>query len=315
MNGSIGWFLNHICEREKHVEEKGKSSAIFESNVHSSHLFDFGSRRQSLIRSNAILNRNESVLFARSVSSPAFLRRTPCLSSLEQSTSFGYSTPPRSNRIVPSPHFSRIFHQPKLLTSAELKRRFSPIRKHRRVHLGPLPTNRRTDGVVPLKRSVAPLPAVLPQLFVDQDNDMIVSLCSDVPPATTMAYSPSSFDPFACHSLKNTQENAFTISEKTLKDKLQALLKQTWFYSMCLLVRWSFACFIFIDNFHWSSISFPRQICRSCLKATTASGEGRREIVSCWCRRHKNTIVIVEHTCPKHTRRWSDSGQYPFEFD
>ena len=223
-----------IREREEHVEAKGERSVIFESTVHSPHLFDFGARRQSTIRSNAILSRNESVLFARSVSnscSPAavvVVQRTECLSPVEHCTLFGYSTPPRSTRIVQSPHFSHLFHQPKLLTSAELKRRFSPILKPRRAHLAPLPINRRTDGVVPLKRSVLPLPTVLPRLFVEhQDDDFIVSLCSDVPPATTMAYPPSSFDPFASHALKSTQENAFTISEKTLKDKLQALLKQS----------------------------------------------------------------------------------------
>ncbi|CAM4757070.1 unnamed protein product [Rotaria magnacalcarata] len=52
-----------------------------------------------------------------------------------QSSIQGYSTPPRSN-VPPSTNlsFSELFHHSKVLTSNELKRRFSPMKK-RRHHL------------------------------------------------------------------------------------------------------------------------------------------------------------------------------------
>ncbi|CAF3299310.1 unnamed protein product, partial [Rotaria sp. Silwood2] len=83
----------------------------------------------------------------------------------------GCSTPPRSNATYESSSinlsFSQLFHQSKILTSAELKQRFSPIKssmKKCRHHL-----IEKNDCIVPLKRNLN-MPVILEKLFDYKDN-------------------------------------------------------------------------------------------------------------------------------------------------
>jgi len=148
-------------------------------------------------------------------------------SEINQSFIQGYSTPPRSEQ--PSS-----FSQPKLLTSSELKRRFSPIHssnKKRRHNL-----IRKSDGLVPLERNLN-MPMILPKLF-DDNNKEELSLNEDdcIVPMSSSKFSikSSKIIPrqsiFDCliptNSFKIEQENTFSISETIMKEKLKILLQK-----------------------------------------------------------------------------------------
>jgi hypothetical protein len=125
----------------------------------------------------------------------------------------GYSTPPRSNVTFEN----TTFFQPKILTSAELKRRFSPIQssiKKRRHHL-----IRKNDSIVPSERNLN-MPVILKKLFDKKEEDCIVPI-SSIMPSNIIHPQPI----FNC-SLKAEQENSFSISETTMKQKLKILLQK-----------------------------------------------------------------------------------------
>ncbi|CAF1041443.1 unnamed protein product [Adineta ricciae] len=154
----------------------------------------------------------------------------------------GYSTPPRAatydRRTSASPCLSQLFHQPKLLTSAELKRRFPPIHianRKRRYHL-----IRKTDCLVPLERNLN-VPEILPDLFDSQTCELsptYPSIHDDcmVPLSSSMA-SPSlssfkivhprpNFNYLIANCFKTEQENSFSISETMMKQKFKFLLQK-----------------------------------------------------------------------------------------
>ena len=137
----------------------------------------------------------------------------------------GYSTPPRLNSIgtqrSPVSALTRRCPQPKLLTSAELKQRFSPIKKRRRRHLVELQVNERTDSCVPLKRP-RHMPVLMPKLFADEQRD---SLSGSVWPK--QVYPHLVFDSLKTNSLKNPEEKPFTISENILMEKFQTLIEKS----------------------------------------------------------------------------------------
>ncbi|UJR15360.1 hypothetical protein I4U23_002309 [Adineta vaga] len=155
------------------------------------------------------------------------------------SSNSGYSTPPRSTTIgqysSASPYFSQLFHQPKLLTSAELKRRFSPIHssnKKRRYH-----RIRKTDCIVPSERNLN-VPVILPKLFDQQNselsptftsqNDSLVPLFSSNSPilSSRMVHPRPNFNDLISNCFKTDQENLFSISETIMKQKLKILLQK-----------------------------------------------------------------------------------------
>jgi hypothetical protein len=152
-------------------------------------------------------------------------------------------TPHRSNipfQLPPTTStFLQLFHQPKLLTSAELKQRFSPISssvKKCRHHRIKLQTNRRCNCLVPLERHLN-IPVILQKLFNNQeelpglidDDDSVVpdpsSSNSRVLSSKTKYPSPI-FDSFISNSCKIEQENSFSISETTMKQKFKTLLQK-----------------------------------------------------------------------------------------
>ncbi|CAF1195425.1 unnamed protein product [Rotaria sordida] len=158
-----------------------------------------------------------------------------------QSSVQGYSTPPRSNiryessssSSSPNLSFSQLFHQSKILTSAELKRRFSPIKssikKHRHNFI------QKTDSIVPLKQNLH-MPMILEKLFDYKEDLSIKSLNENdcIVPISSSKFSfisskiihhQPSFDCFISDSFKTEQKHLFSISETTMKQKFQTLLQ------------------------------------------------------------------------------------------
>ena len=127
----------------------------------------------------------------------------------------GYSTPPRTSLI--EARRSPLSFRTRILTSAELKQRFSPIKKRRR-HLVELQVNERTDSFVPLKRP-RHMPVLLPKLFADEQKDAF-SMCPK------QVYPHLIFDQLRGNSFKNPDEKSFTISENILKEKFQTLVEK-----------------------------------------------------------------------------------------
>jgi hypothetical protein len=130
----------------------------------------------------------------------------------------GYSTPPRTKKpFEPKPCFS----QPKLLTSSELKRRFSPIyasnKKHRHHDI------RKFDSLAPFEHH-RHLPLILHKLFTaDSNKENLLSIHEDdsiVP--SKASFHPPIFDTF----ISNSNEPTFAISETIMKEKLQILLEK-----------------------------------------------------------------------------------------
>ncbi|CAF3387720.1 unnamed protein product [Rotaria socialis] len=162
------------------------------------------------------------------------LMETSSLHSFEtnQSSIQGYSTPPRSN-IPPSTNrsFSELFHHSKILTSNELKRRFSPMKKRRHHRI------RKNDSIVPLKRNLN-MPVILEKLFDYKedhvssksinDNDCLVPLssanCSLI--SSKIIHPQPIYDCSIANSCKIKQEKLFSISETTMKQKFQTLFQK-----------------------------------------------------------------------------------------
>jgi hypothetical protein len=129
--------------------------------------------------------------------------------------------------------FSQLFHQPKILSSAELKRRFAPIHssnKKRRHHL-----IRKTDCIVPLERNLN-IPVILQKLFDDKDelsppsmnqDDCLVPISCSISSiiSSKLIHPRSHFDCLTSTSFKTEQENSFSISETIMKQKLKILLQ------------------------------------------------------------------------------------------
>ncbi|CAF1072102.1 unnamed protein product [Adineta steineri] len=141
----------------------------------------------------------------------------------------GYITPPRSN-----PSLSQHFHQPKLLTSAELKRRFSPIHssnKKRRHNL-----IRKYDCIVPYERDVN-RPIILQKLYdnknqlsptlVDQNDYIIpITYLNSSSISSKLIHPRPSHDCLMSNSCKIEQENFFPISETVMKERFKILLQK-----------------------------------------------------------------------------------------
>lgn len=140
----------------------------------------------------------------------------------------GYSTPPRSKIPPASPtlSFSELFHQSKILTSAELKSRFSPIKltmKKRRYNL-----IRKNDSIVPMNQNLN-MPVILEKLFNYQEDLSSKSITHDdclVPLSSNIIHSQPIFDNFMKNSYKTQQEKLFSISETTMKQKFQTLIQK-----------------------------------------------------------------------------------------
>ncbi|CAF1574027.1 unnamed protein product [Rotaria sp. Silwood1] len=155
-----------------------------------------------------------------------------------QSSIQGCLTPPRSHTTYESSStnlsFSQLFHQSKILTSAELKRRFSPIKssiKKRRHNF-----IRKNDCIVPLKQNLN-MPVILEKLFdykddlsiksIHEDDCLVPILCSNYSLLSSkIIHSQPIFDCFKSNSFKTKQENFFSISETTMKQKFQTLLQK-----------------------------------------------------------------------------------------
>ena len=151
----------------------------------------------------------------------------------------GYSTPPRSNntyeQLSANLSFSQLFHQSKILTSDELKRRFPPmnssVKKHRHHRI------RKDDCVVPLEQNHN-MPVVLQKLFDNQEESPTMYMNSDdyLVPMSSSIFSVLSqklihpqpiSDCFVSNSFKRDQENFFSISEATMRKKLKSLLQKS----------------------------------------------------------------------------------------
>jgi hypothetical protein len=129
----------------------------------------------------------------------------------------GYSTPPRSN-IKPEPSFS--FRQPKLLTSSELKRCFSPVyssNKKRRF--------RKNDSLVPLERNLN-MPVILQKLFDNHPEELSYNTDDCIVPLSTSSKILFRQPIVDCLKVKFEQENIFSIPETLMREKLKILLEK-----------------------------------------------------------------------------------------
>lgn len=123
----------------------------------------------------------------------------------------GYSTPPRSNLR------SIALLSPKLLTSSELKRRFSPIHspatKKRRCHL-----IRKPDSIVPFERPLH-MPMILRTLFNPNQQQTSVVQSSNIDDSVVPGHCSS-----VLRFAKTESKNSLSISEGMMREKLKILL-------------------------------------------------------------------------------------------
>jgi len=137
----------------------------------------------------------------------------------------GYVTPPRSTQIY---HPKTSLSQAKLLTSSELKRRFSSnyysLHKKQRRHQLIL----KTDSLVPCEHHLK-MPVILDKLFADENKENLLSRTDNdriVPYSSSNSY----FLHPSCqsNSFKHQQEQLFSIPDSIIKEKFKILFEKNY---------------------------------------------------------------------------------------